>query len=171
MLLDEYLNYLQENDDEEEEEDREEEDQGKEEDEDDEEEIDEKAAIIRKLKKILTDPMRSKAYLKTRAAHGKRLKKFRRDYTGKVAAAKKLKTPAGRKARYSKIKKGAGLTAAEKKERARLIRNLQKSARQKEKAKKVMKWRKRGRTAVGLSGVGGAGFVAAKRADEKGQSI
>lgn len=82
MILDEYLNYLQEDDDEEkndeeeseeEEEDREEEDQGDEDDEDDEEDVEEKLALIRKLGKYVRDPVKRKAVTRVLKKHKRKL--------------------------------------------------------------------------------------------------
>jgi hypothetical protein len=70
MILDEYLNYLQENDDEEDE-DREEEDQGEEEDEDDEEEVEEKFTLARRLKDFAKDPSKKKKLLASLKKHKK----------------------------------------------------------------------------------------------------
>jgi uncharacterized membrane protein YdbT with pleckstrin-like domain len=72
MILDEYLNYLQEDDDEEEE-DREEEDQGTEEDEDDEEEVEEKFTLARRLKDFVKDPSNKKRLLAALKKHKKKI--------------------------------------------------------------------------------------------------
>lgn len=86
MILDEYLNYLHEDDDEDEEmktdekeenedeeEDREEEDQGDEDDEDDEEDVEEKLALIRKLGKYVSDPVKRKTLTRVLKKHKRKL--------------------------------------------------------------------------------------------------
>ena len=161
MILDEYLNYLHEDDDEDEEEDREEEDQGEEEDEDDEEEVEEKLAIIRKLTSLAKDPLGKKRYITALQRHRKKLKKFKgSSYKAQVAKIQKRKDPSQlKKKMIAKLKKG------------KEVSSVKRTSKELKRAKKSMKWKKRARTGAVLTGVGGVGFYAAKRADLKGQSI
>lgn len=148
MILDEYLNYLYE------------------------ENMEEGVAgrIAQKVLRVLKDPMAVKQYKRAKNLHRGKLRKFQRIYTGKVAKAKEIKDVAARKARIANIKKGKWLSSAQKRERDRLVKQLKKSAEMKEKAKKVMKRRKRLKTALGVGAIGGGGFVYAKRQEAKGKS-
>jgi hypothetical protein len=95
MLLDKYLNYLQENEKEDEKEEkeeeegyREEEDQGEEDDEDDEEEVEEKAALLRKFSKLVKDPFGKQKLAKLSGPEKEKLMK-------KIKMKKRVATGAG----------------------------------------------------------------------------
>ena len=158
MILDEYLNYLHEDDDEDEEEDREEEDQGVEEDEDDEEEVEEKFALVRKLSKLAKDPLGKQRYTTAIRRHRKKVAKLKQSIKPQVKTIKRIPKQY-RKKQYTLLKKRKEVASAKR------------SGKELKRAEKAMKWKRRARTATALSGVGTVGFHAAKRADLKGQSI
>ncbi len=137
MILDEYLNYLQEDDD---------------------EEIEEKFAIVKKLAKLAKDPLGKKRHLTAVRRHRKKVAKLKQTIKPKATLIKKIPKQY-RKKQYTALRKTKQLASAKR------------TGKELKRAEKAMKWKKRARTSVALSGVGGAGFYAAKRADLKGQSI
>lgn len=155
MLLDEYLNYLLEDDDEDESEEIEDED----EDDDDEEEVEEKMALISKLKGL--DPFGKAKVLAARKAHKTQVAAFKKSgYAQKAQAISKRKdAPQLKKTMMSNLRKGKEVEA------------LKKTGGELHRARKAMKWKKRGAVAGGLGAVGVGGFAAARRSDRKGQSL
>ena len=138
MILDEYLNYLQEDDDE--------------------KDIDERFSLIKKLSKLAKDPVGKKRYATALRRHKKKVSKLKKTITPQAKTIKRIPKQY-RKKQYKLLRKRKEVASAKR------------SAKELKRAEKGMKRRKRLVTGLGLGGVGGVGFYAAKRKDIKGQSL
>jgi len=142
MLLDEYLNYLEE---------------------DKRDELEEKFAIARRLKLLVADPLKKRKYSKA-------LKQ-------KIISRQGMQKPKQYREKIKQIKTSTQKGSAQRKAKLKALAGGKefKTARIKGKAfrqaEKAMKRRKFIRTSGGLTGVGGVGFLGAKRADERGKSL